>query len=72
MFGYILCDLCRVLELRYVNLDQVKLTDGLESNIDLKLAKMGKTMKKVKYVRFECSTMLHRPLTTNLVLWFAL
>jgi hypothetical protein len=29
-------------------------------------------MKKVKYVRFECLTMLHTPLTTNLVLWFAL
>jgi hypothetical protein len=28
MFGYILCDLCRVLELRYINLDQVKLTWG--------------------------------------------
>jgi hypothetical protein len=32
---------------------------------------LGKTMKKVKYVRFECSTMLHTPLTTSLVLWFA-
>jgi hypothetical protein len=29
-------------------------------------------MKKGKYVRFECSTMLHTPLTTSLVLWFAL
>jgi hypothetical protein len=26
MFGYILYDLCRVLELRHINLDQVKLT----------------------------------------------
>jgi hypothetical protein len=26
MFGYVLCDLCRVVELRYVNLDEVKLT----------------------------------------------
>jgi hypothetical protein len=33
---------------------------------------LGKTMKKVKYVRFECSTMFHTPLTTSLVLWFAL
>jgi hypothetical protein len=33
---------------------------------------LGKTMKKVKYVRFECSTMLHTPLTTSLVLRFAL
>jgi hypothetical protein len=71
MFGYILCDLCRVLELRYANLDQIKLTDGLEFNIDLKQAKMGKTMKKVKYVRSEYSTMLHTPLT-SLVLLFAL
>jgi hypothetical protein len=29
-------------------------------------------MKKVKYVRFECSTILHTPLTTSLVPWFAL
>jgi hypothetical protein len=26
MFGYVLCDLCKVLELMCINLDQVKLT----------------------------------------------
>jgi hypothetical protein len=33
---------------------------------------LGKMMKKVKYVRFECSTILHTPLTTSLVPWFSL
>jgi hypothetical protein len=44
----------------------------LESNINLKQAKMGKTIKNVKYARFECSTMLHTPFTTCFMLWFAL
>jgi hypothetical protein len=26
VFGYVLCDLCKVLELMCINLDQVKLT----------------------------------------------
>jgi hypothetical protein len=44
----------------------------LESNIHLKQDKKGQTMKKFKYARFECLTMLHITLTTCLVLQFAL
>jgi hypothetical protein len=43
----------------YIKLSRL---DGSESNIDLKHAKMDKAVKKVKYARFERSTMLHTPL----------
>ena len=43
--------------------------DGLESYINLKQAKKGKTMKKVKYVRFECLTKLYTPSIMHMALW---
>jgi hypothetical protein len=46
--------------------------DDLEFNPNLKHAKKGKTMKKVKYARFECLIKLHTPFTMHLVLWFVL
>jgi hypothetical protein len=46
--------------------------EDLESNLDLKLAKKGKTVKNVKYARFECLNKLHTPFTMNLIHWFAL
>jgi hypothetical protein len=41
----------------------------LESNPDLKQAKKGKTMKKVKYARFEHLTKLHTSYTMHMALW---
>jgi hypothetical protein len=35
--------------------------EALESNPDFKHAKRCKTMKKVKYAKFECLNMLHTP-----------
>jgi hypothetical protein len=46
--------------------------DDLESNPKLKQAKRRKTMKNVKYARFECLTMLHTPCTMHMKLWIAL
>jgi hypothetical protein len=42
----------------------------LESNPELKHAKNGKTMKKVKYARFEHLTKLHIPSTMHVALRF--
>jgi hypothetical protein len=41
-----------------------------ESNSNLKHAKKEKSIKKVRYARFECLDKLHTPFTTCLVLWF--
>jgi hypothetical protein len=43
-----------------------------ESNLNLNQAKRSKMVKRVKYARFECLTMLHTPFTMHLVLCFAL
>jgi hypothetical protein len=43
----------------------------LESNPELKQAKMSKIVKKVKYERFDDSNMLQTPFTMWLTLWFA-
>jgi hypothetical protein len=42
----------------------------LESNPNLKQAKKSKTMKKVKYARFEHLNKLHTPYTMHMALWF--
>jgi hypothetical protein len=42
----------------------------LESNPNLKQVKKGKTMKKVKYARFEHLTKLHTPYTMHMALRF--
>jgi hypothetical protein len=46
--------------------------DSLEPNLDLKHDKKGKTMKNIKYVRFECLYILHTPFTMHMELRFAL
>jgi hypothetical protein len=46
--------------------------NDLEFNPKLKHVKRRKMMKKAKYVRFECFTMLHTPFTMHIPLWFSL
>jgi hypothetical protein len=59
-----------VLELIDTYNGQVVETWVLESNPDLKQAKKGKTIKKVKYARFEHLTKLHTPYIMHMALWF--
>jgi hypothetical protein len=54
------------------NITKLCRLEDLESNPEIKQAKKGKTVKKVKYARFEYLNMLHTPFTMHLALWFAL
>jgi hypothetical protein len=72
VFGNVLCDHCRVLELIDDYNDQVMETRSFGVQTRPQLGQKEQNDEKVKYARFECLTMLHTPFTMYMELWFAL
>jgi hypothetical protein len=70
MFGYVQCDLCRVLELMDGNLDQViePWSFGVQHRPQIRQKKQNNEEGSI--CRFECSHMLYTPSTMQMALWF--
>jgi hypothetical protein len=70
VFGYVLCDLCRVLELIDGNLDQVMKTWSFGVQHRPQTSQKEQNCEKGYVCRFECLNMLHTPSTMHMALWF--
>jgi hypothetical protein len=68
MFGYVLCDHCRVLELIDSYNGQVVETWSFGVQPQPQIGQKGQN--KVKYARFEDLTKFHTPYTMHMALWF--